>query len=106
MSLTGTWHVVSSPDFDEDYLRMEVEPYLTLCQSGGRVEGRYQVGLQTGDLDGRLEGENFIFFSFEGMDEMDEVNGAGTVTLNGDQLTFELRYHRGDEYTFECERME
>lgn len=106
MSFTGTWHVVSSPDFDEDYLRMEVEPYLTLRQSGERVEGRYQVGLQTGDLDGRLEGENFIFFSFEGMDEMDEVNGAGTATLNGDQLTFELRYHRGDEYTFECERME
>lgn len=103
MSFTGTWHVVSSPDFDEDYLRMEVEPYLTLRQSHERVEGRYQVGLQTGDLDGRLEGENFIFFSFEGIDEM---NGAGTATLNGDQLTFELRYHRGDEYTFECERME
>lgn len=106
MGFTGTWNVVSSPDFDEGYLHMEVEPYLTLNQRGERVEGRYQVGLQTGDLYGRLESKNFIFFSFEGMDEMDEINGAGTATLDGDRLTFELRYHQGDEYTFECERMQ
>ena len=106
MSFSGTWHVISSPDFDKGYLGMEVQPYLTLHQSGERVEGRYQVGLQTGDLEGRLESENLIFFSFEGMDEMDEMNGAGKATLDGDQLSFELRYHRGDEYTFDCERME
>ncbi|MGI9049707.1 MAG: hypothetical protein ACR2GU_10130 [Rubrobacteraceae bacterium] len=106
MSFSGTWHVVSSPDFDQGYLGMEVRPYLTLRQSGERADGRYQVGLQAGDLEGRLEGENLIFFSFEGMDEMDEMNGAGKATLDGDYLNLELRYHRGDEYTFECEWME
>jgi len=35
---------------------------------------------------------------------MDPVNGAGTLTLNGDHLTFVLMYHRGDDYAFECER--
>jgi hypothetical protein len=38
---TGTWQVVSSPDFDEGYLRMEVDPYVMLKQSGERVEGKY-----------------------------------------------------------------
>ena len=106
MVFSGIWNVLSSPDFDEGYLRTEVDPYLTLHQSGDRVEGRYQVGLQTGDLYGRLEGQNRIFFSFEGMDELEEMNGAGMATLNGNRLTFELRYHQGDEYTFECGRME
>jgi hypothetical protein len=106
VGFSGIWNVVSSPEFDEGYLRTEVDPYLTLHQSGDRVEGRYQVGLQTGDLYGRLEGQNRIFFSFEGMDELEEMNGAGMATLNRNRLTFELRYHQGDEYTFECERME
>ena len=33
-SFTGTWEVVSSPDFDEGYLGMEVVPYVSLKQSG------------------------------------------------------------------------
>ena len=57
-SFTGTWQVVSSPDFDEGYLRTEVDPYVMLKQSGERVEGKYQVGLQTGTLDGWLESED------------------------------------------------
>jgi hypothetical protein len=97
-SFTGTWEVLSSPDFDEGYLRMEVDPYVMLKQSGERVEGKYQVGLQTGTLDGWLEGQNLMLFSFEGM------HGAGRATLSGDELTFELRYYLGDEYVFECER--
>jgi hypothetical protein len=105
MGFTGTWDVVSSPDFDYDYLSMDVEPYVTLRQDGDRVEGHYQVGLQTGYLDGRVEeGFNFFTFSFEGNDEMEEVHSSGEATLNGDHLTFELRYFLGDEYTFDCER--
>jgi hypothetical protein len=103
-SFTGTWQVVSSPDFDEGYLRLEVDPYVILKQSGERVEGKYQVGLQTGTLDGWLESENFMLFSFEGMDELEEMHGAGRATLSGDHLTFELRYYLGDEYVFDCER--
>ena len=103
-AFTGTWDVVSSPDFDAEYLGMEVPPYVRLRQDGDQVIGDYQVGLQTGELDGRLAGPDRVVFSFEGMDEMDPVNGAGTLTLQGDHLTFVLMYHLGDDYTFECER--
>ena len=54
-------------------------------------------------MDGRLEGDDRIVFSFEGMDEMDPVNGAGTAMLKDDRLIFKLMCHYGDEYTFECE---
>ena len=60
--------------------------------------------VQSGDVDGRLEGDDRIVFSFEGMDEMDPVNGAGTATLKGDRMIFRLMYHYGDDFTFECER--
>ena len=60
-SFTGTWQVVSSPDFDEGYLLMEVDPYVMLKQSGERVEGKFQVGLQTGTLDGWLERQKYVF---------------------------------------------
>lgn len=70
---TGTHDVVSSPDFDEDYLSIGAPPYVRLCQKGDKVVGDYQVGLQTGDLDGRLEGADQLLFSFEGTDELDPV---------------------------------
>jgi hypothetical protein len=104
MSFVGTWRVVSSPDFEDDYLRMEVEPFVRLRRDGERLVGEYHVGLQSGSLDGRLVDETHVVFSFEGNDEMDEVNGAATATLTGDRMLFTLRYHLGDDFTFECER--
>lgn len=103
-TFVGTRDVGARHDVDDDYLSMEVAPYVRLRQEGDRVVGDYQVGLQTGDLDGRLEGADRVVFSFEGMDELDPVTGAGTLRLKGDHLTFVLRYHQGDDFTFECER--
>jgi hypothetical protein len=51
-----------------------------------------------------LQGEHQIIFSFLGMDEMDEVNGAGTITMDGESMIITLMYHQGDDFTFECER--
>lgn len=104
MNFTGTWRIVASPDFDDDYLSEEAEPYVRLRQSGDRIDGEYHVGLQSGEIDGRLQAEDRIVFSFAGMDEMDEVNGAGTITMEENSLIFTLMYHQGDDYSFECER--
>ena len=104
MSFTGVWDIASSPDFDDEYLHEEVAPYLRLKQAGKRVSGNYHMGLQQGSIDGRLQSDKLVFFSFEGMDEHHEVNGAGTLTLHGDHLRFVLMYHQGDDFTFDCER--
>ena len=104
MNFTGIWDVVSSPDFDDDYLCMEVDPYVKLYQVSSRLEGEYHLGLQSGDLDGLPEGDDHAVFRFEGMDEMDSVDGTATATVEGDRLIFVLAYGPGDEYTFECQR--
>jgi len=104
MNFTGIWDVVSSPDFDDDYLRMEVSPYVKLHRMGSRFEGEYHLGLQSGDLDGLPESDDRAVFRLEGMDEMDPVDGTVTATLVGGRLIFVLSYAPGDEYTFECER--
>jgi len=101
MDFTGTWRIVSSPDFDDAYLHMEVEPYVTLQQQGNDVTGEYQVGLQSGGIDGKVQTDGTVFFSFEGNDEMDEVNGRGSISRDGERLTFTLHYHAGDTFTFE-----
>src|SRR4029434_3468089 len=100
MSFSGLWEIVSSSDFDDKYLHEEVAPYLMLKQAGKSVTGNYHVRLQQRRIDGRLQSVELVFFSFEGMDEHHEVNGAGTLTLKGDQLTFVLMYHQGDDFTF------
>ena len=104
MTMTGIWRITSSPDFDDAYLRMEVEPYVNLTQTGDRVSGTYHVGLQQGDIDGRIESEDRVAFSFEGMDEMDEGHGRGLLRIDDTQVQFILQYHLGDTFTFVCER--
>jgi hypothetical protein len=103
IDLTGTWHVVSSPDFDDDYLYMETTPYVSLRQRGAEVSGDFHIGLIVGSLFGRREG-NRVLFGFEATDEMDPVTGFGTMTPQGEQMVLRLAFHLGDEFTFECER--
>jgi hypothetical protein len=102
MDIAGTWHVISSPDFDDDYLYMETTPHVTLRQDGARVSGEFHIGLIVGSLAGRMDGDR-VLFSFEATDEMEPVNGAGTIALQGGRLTLTLLFHFGDEFTFECE---
>ena len=65
-NLTGTWNVVSSPDFDDDYLYMEVTPYVTLRQEGAVVSGEFHIGLIRVALDRIPKG---VF----GQDEIDQL---------------------------------
>lgn len=104
MSAIGSWAIRSSPDFDDDYLHMERSAYVTFRPAGDRITGNFQVGLQTGFIDGRQQSDGSVQFTFEGMDEMDEVSGAGTATVEGERLTLTLMYHQGDDYTFEATR--
>lgn len=101
---SGTWEILSSPDFGYDYLSLAVTPYLTIRQRDDRIEGEYQIGLQYGEILGHVGGESFFYFDFEGNDEMEEAHGSGEGTLEGELLTFELWHHGGDEYSFECAR--
>jgi hypothetical protein len=104
MSVIGSWRVVASPDFDDDVLHAEGTLWITLRQEGDRLVGAYRIGLQSGDLEGRLRGDGSAVLTFGGMDEMGPVDGAATARLDGERTLFTLMYHQADDYTFECER--
>ena len=103
-SIIGTWEIVSSADFDDEYLNEQGTPYVRLHQDRDRIVGEYRIGVQNGSLDGRQQPDGSIVLSFEGMDEMDEVHGAGTAAVRDDQLVLTLMYHLGDDYTYESTR--
>ena len=60
--------------------------------------------MSSGTLDGRPQRDGAVLFSFEGMDEMDEVHGAGIARLQDGRLVFTLMCHQGDDCTFEAGR--
>jgi hypothetical protein len=104
MSIIGRWKIVSSPDFEDDYLNEEGAPFVRLQEDGDCLVGEYHIALHNGTLDGRPQPGGSVFFSFEGMDEMDEVHGARVARAQDDRLLFTLMYHQGDDYTFEATR--
>ena len=102
--IIGTWEIVSSADFDDEYLNEQGTPYVRLQKDGDRIVGEYHIGVQSGSLDGRPQPDGSILLSFEGIDEMDEVHGAGTAAVRDDQLVLTLMYHQGDDYTYTGKR--
>jgi hypothetical protein len=104
MSLTGTWIVVASPDFDTAYLHMDGQPYVRLEARGKTTSGDYHIGLQSGTINGGSDDNDHLSFDLVGNDEMEPTQGEGTAELQGEQLIFTLTYDEGDEFTFVCER--
>lgn len=100
MDFSGTYFVVSSPDF---FIAPGETSRITLRQEGEFARGEFEFAAQYGEMNGGVH-SGFIEFDFHGNDEMEEASGDGEATLEGDWLTFILRYHRGDEFIFECER--
>jgi hypothetical protein len=67
--------------FDDEYLHLTGTPYVTLRQNeNGRIEGEYRIGVQSGTLIGHAYSD-FMDFTFEGNDEMEEAFGEGEATL-------------------------
>jgi hypothetical protein len=84
VDFTGTWDIVSSPDIDDEYLRLGGAPYVTLRQNGEFVKGEFEIGVMSGTING---GAHSDFIDFGGNDEMEEGFGEGQATLEGERLT-------------------
>ena len=80
MDFNGIWRVVSSPDFDDEYLRLGGAPYVTFRQNGDFVKGEYEIGVMCGTINGGAHSD-FVDFHFPGSDEMEEAFGEGQATL-------------------------
>lgn len=69
MVFAGFWNVVSSPSFDDVELHKDGPSYIQLEQDGDTVTGEYQFGLQSGGIDGHVNADDSITFTFDGYDE-------------------------------------
>ncbi len=107
MKFAGTWHIQSMDLWDEDYLNMEVQAYITIESN---YMGSFQFGLVSGDFDGEVskrEGQETLHFSWEGNDENDPAFGRGWCQLkDNDTLEGEIKFHLGDSSGFQAVRVE
>ena len=97
----GRWRIVESDMWDRDYLDL-VEPASITIDRGGR--GELAFGVVNASLD--LEySQTVVFFTFEGSDEGDEVNGSGSAELLDDgTLEIEIAFHLADEAVLRAKR--
>ena len=101
MSLSGKWRIVAMPDYVEDYPDM-LEPACILFAENG--SGEFAFGCITGQILGGGAG-NAVEFSWQGNDEMDEVQGDGRAELQPDgSLNGAICFHNGDEANFTARR--
>ncbi len=99
--VVGRWRIVGSDLWDRDDLDL-VDPALISIGRGGR--GELAFGVVNASLD-LAYSRTMVFFTFEGFDEGDEVDGSGSVELLDDgALEIEISFHLGDDAVLTAER--
>jgi len=97
---TGSWHIVSMSQWDEDYLDEEVEAFIEFDEKGS---GSFQFGYVQGQMDCRLtnrDGEPAVEFSWDGNDESEAAQGRGWAILQANELHGMIFFHFGDDSDF------
>lgn len=101
MSLLGKWRIVAMPDYVEDYPDM-LEPAYILFEDKGA--GEFVFGCVTGQIFAGGAGRA-LEFSWQGNNEMDEVQGQGWAELQPDgSLNGAVCFQGGDETNFSARR--
>ncbi|MCW8908629.1 MAG: hypothetical protein OQL28_15420 [Sedimenticola sp.] len=100
----GKWRIVEMEVWDQDYVDMEVSGHIHIGSDGA---GRFQFGLVTGDIDGRVEqgGNTPRFdFSWSGQEENDLVCGRGWAVIENGELDGRIYLHLADDSAFRATR--
>ncbi len=96
----GKWRIVEMEVWDQDYVDMEVPGFISIGSDG---TGRFQFGLVSGDIDGRVEqcGNALRFdFSWSGQVENDLVSGRGWAVNENGELNGRVYLHLADDSAF------
>jgi hypothetical protein len=104
--LTGLWHIVSMPDYGDEYLDEEVEAFIEFEERGW---GSFHFGNVQGHMDCRQttrNGEPTVEWSWDGNAEMDVAQGRGWAVVKGDELHGMIFFHGGDDSEFVAKRVE
>ena len=103
---TGSWHIVSMSEWDEDYLNEEVQAFIEFDEKGG---GSFQFGYVQGQIDSHptnRDGKPAVEFSWEGGDGADgtSLTGRGWAILAENELKGMIFIHLGDDFEFVAKR--
>ncbi|OGB27755.1 MAG: hypothetical protein A3I66_07810 [Burkholderiales bacterium RIFCSPLOWO2_02_FULL_57_36] len=93
---SGQWRIVWMDVWGQDYVDMEVPGHFTFGKNG---IGDFQFGLVQGQMDYRIDGKR-VEFSWDGMDECDEVSGRGFAEIVENELRGRIYIHLGDDSAF------
>ena len=101
MSLLGKWRIMAMPDYTEDYPDMLEPAYILFDDKGA---GEFVFVCVTGQIFAGGAGRA-VEFSWQGNDEMDEVQGDGWAELQPDgSLNGAVCFKGGDEANFSARR--
>jgi hypothetical protein len=103
--MTGRWRIVGMSGWDRDAIDL-VEPGFIEFSTGGT--GQFGFIAVRGRLDSRAaerNGRPAVEFTWEGVNEGDQVSGRGWAVLVDDEMIAgHLFFHLGDDSTFRAER--
>jgi hypothetical protein len=104
--LTGRWRIVRMSGWDRDAIDLVEPGFIEFTRNGGGEFGFIAV---RGELDCRpveRDGRVGVEFTWEGVDEGDQVSGRGWASLI-DDATVEghLFFHMGDDSSFRAEHL-
>ncbi|HIJ02384.1 TPA: hypothetical protein HA363_07065 [Candidatus Woesearchaeota archaeon] len=104
----GKWRIAEMSAWDKDYFDEEVPACFKIEKN---LIGNFHFGYVHGEIDGRItkrqDGEYFEF-TFNGNDNGggDEVSGNGWIKLKGkNNAEGEIRFHLGDDSTFQIKKI-
>ena len=99
--LKGRWRIVETKLWDKDFLDMMEPAYIAF---DGKAGGEFAFGCVTGSIHCRKTSTG-VDFTWEGNNEMDEASGDGRAEIQKDgSLKGEIRFHNGDDSTFNARR--
>ncbi|XXF78601.1 hypothetical protein P2318_02250 [Myxococcaceae bacterium GXIMD 01537] len=100
-AIRGRYRITSSEHWDSDALDL-MEP--AFIHFGEEQHGEFRMIAVQGDIDYRhttREDRPAVEFSWEGLDELDEVSGRGWAVVDDDgTLSGRLFFHEGDDSAF------
>ncbi|MER6796025.1 hypothetical protein [Amycolatopsis mediterranei] len=103
--LLGRWRIVGMSGWDRDAIDLVEPGFIEFARDG---TGRLGFIAVTGWLDCRAierDGLPGVEFSWEGVDEGDQVSGRGWAVLaDDDTIKGQLYFHLGDESSFRAKR--
>lgn len=102
MSLGGKWRIVAMPDYVAGYPDMLEPAFIKFDEDGS---GAFAFGCVTGCIQGSGASTARIDFSWNGNDEMDQVDGEGWAELQSDgTIHGQICFHNGDDANFTARR--